>query len=107
MSILLGASGAEAARSPADGPGSAAPAQVALRLAAIRDAVSDVLLLDGDPAAAVEGTEQTAWHNGWGNGNWKNGWKNWKNNWKNGWNNWGNNWNNWGNNWKNGAWLNF
>jgi len=70
-------------------------------------ALSDVLLLDGDPAAAVEGTEQTAWHNGWGNGNWKNGWKNWKNNWKNGWNNWGNNWKNWGNNWKNGAWLNF
>ena len=112
MSILLGASGAEAARTPADVAGPATPTHVALRLAAIRDAVSDVMLLEGDPAAAADGSSQVAWLNGWGNGNWKNGWKNWKNNWKNGWNNWNNNWNNWNNNWnnwKNGwhNWFNF
>src|SRR5215470_121773 len=91
MSILLGASGAEAASTPADGAGPATPAQVALRLAAIRDAVSDVMLLEGDPAAAADGSSQVAWLNGWGNGNWNNNWNNWNNNW----NNWKNGWHNW------------
>jgi hypothetical protein len=113
MSILLGSAAAEAAReAPATGPsGLAPPTRVAERLAAIRDAVSDVAPI-ADRVAPLDGAEQLAWRN-WGNGgigigidgfgigigvpswnNWGNGWKNWKNNWSNGWNNWGNGWNN-------------
>jgi rSAM-associated Gly-rich repeat protein len=102
MSILLGSTGAQAAREiPADPPSGAAPPRVAERLAAIRDAVSDITVLDSKAAPAPEGTERLAWHN-WANfgvgipfwNDWRNGWKNWGNNWHNGWNNWGNGWNN-------------
>ena len=102
MSILLGSSGAQAAREvPAGPPSNAAPPRIAERLAAIRDAVSDVTVPDGKAATAPEGTERLAWHN-WANfgigipfwNDWHNGWKNWGNNWHNGWNNWGNGWNN-------------
>jgi rSAM-associated Gly-rich repeat protein len=102
MSILLGSTGAQAARETAIEPqaGSATP-RVAERLAAIRDAVSDVMVFDSKAAPALEGTERLAWRN-WANfgigvpfwNNWRNGWKNWGNNWNNGWNNWGNGWNN-------------
>jgi hypothetical protein len=102
MTILLGSAAAQAARE--------APATE--RLAAIRDAVSDLAGV-ADRLISPDGAEQLAWGN-WGNGagvgigiggvgigigvpawnNWNNGWKNWGNNWKNGWNNWSNGWNN-------------
>ena len=113
MSILLGSAAAQAAREvPATAPSTVAPpVRVAERLAAIRDAVSDVAIA-ADRVAPPGGAEQLAWGN-WGNAgigigiggfgigigvpswnNWSNGWKNWKNNWGNGWNNWSNGWNN-------------
>ena len=110
MSILLGSTGAQADREiPSDSPSRVAPpVRVAERLAAIRDAVSDVAGVDGKPAAVPEGAERLAWHN-WANfgiglplwSDWHNKWKDWNNNWNNGWNNWGNNWKNWGNGWHN------
>ena len=106
MSIMLGSTGAEAAREIALDPpagGTAAP-RVAERLAAIRDAVSAVTVPGAETAPAAEGSERLAWHN-WANfgiglplwNDWRNGWKNWGNGWKNGWNNWGNGWHNWAN----------
>ena len=100
MSILLGSTGAQAAREPPAGPPSSPVPQVAERLAAIRAAVSEVTI-DGQVAPAPEGAERLAWHN-WANfgigipfwNDWHNGWKNWNNNWNNGWNNWSNGWNN-------------
>ena len=114
MTMLLGSAAAQAAREiPATDPASAAPpTPVAERLAAIRDAASDVAAV-ADRLRAPEGGEQLAWGN-WGNGggfgigiggfgigigvpawnNWGNDWHNWGNNWRNGWNNWGNGWNN-------------
>ena len=102
-SILLGsaASGATT-EEPAGSPA------VAERLAAIRDAVSDLSTPAGSTAAPA--AERLAWGN-WGNGgigiggfgigidvptwnNWGNGWRNWKNAWSNGWNNWSNGWHN-------------
>ena len=103
MSVLLGSTGAHAARElPAGAPTSSGP-QVAERLAAIRAAVSDVGLTDGSMIQALDGTEQVAWLNAWNNGPWGNNWKNWKNNWGNGWKNGGGAWKNGGG----GAWLNF
>ena len=102
MSILLGSTGAEAAREIAlDPPAGGAAPRIAERLAAIRDAVSEVTVPGPEAAPAVEGSERLAWHN-WANfgiglplwNNWRNGWNNWGNNWRNGWNNWGNGWNN-------------
>jgi hypothetical protein len=106
MSLFLGAGGAEAAR---EMPSLASPPPVGERLAAIRDAVSDVT---EEAAAPAAGAQRLAWGN-WANfgirlpfwNNWHNGWRNWGNNWHNGWNNWHNNWNNW-NNWGNG-WNNY
>ena len=103
MSILLGSAGAQAAPEASD-PQAAAPSRVAQRLAAIRDAVSDVTLEEGQPVPAPADGERLAWHN-WANfgiglplwNNWRNGWNNWGNNWRNGWNNWGNGWHNWAN----------
>src|SRR5215470_9011554 len=101
MSILLGSAGAQAAPETAlDPQADAASPRVGERLAAIRDAVSDVTL-PGAQAPAAAGTERLAWHN-WANfgiglplwNNWRNGWNNWGNNWRNGWNNWGNGWGN-------------
>src|SRR6266481_3095491 len=97
MSILLGSAAAEAAREvPATAPSTLAPpVRVAERLAAIRDAVSDVATT-ADRVTPPDGAERLAWGN-WGNGgigigiggfgigigvpawnNWGNGWKNWK-----------------------------
>jgi rSAM-associated Gly-rich repeat protein len=102
MSILLASGGAEAARETAVDPqaGATAP-RVAERLAAIRDAVSEVMVPMIEAAPAADSGERLAWHN-WANfgigipywNDWRNGWKNWGNNWNNGWNNWGNGWNN-------------
>ena len=102
MTILLGSTGAQAAREiPVDPQAGATPSKVADRLAAIRDAVSEVTVPAPKAAPALEGTERLAWHN-WANfgigipywNDWRNGWKNWGNGWNNGWNNWGNGWNN-------------
>ena len=110
MTIVLG-SAAHAARPPAE-PATPAPGQTAERLAAIRDAVSDLAGV-ADRLTSPDGAEQLAWGN-WGNGggfgigiggfgigigvpawnNWNNGWRNWNNNWRNGWNNWSNGWGN-------------
>ena len=113
MSILLGSTSVEAAREDPAGPRSnlGPQPQVAQRLAAIRDAVSDVSIA-ADRAAPSDGAEQLAWGN-WGNAgigigiggfgigigvptwnDWHNGWNNWRNNWSNGWNNWSNGWSN-------------
>ena len=105
MSIVLGSTGAQAAREIALEPqAGAASSRVAERLAAIRDAVSAVTVPGTQAAPAADGSERLAWHN-WANfgiglplwNDWRNGWKNWGNNWKNGWNNWGNGWHNWRN----------
>ena len=107
MTILLGSAAAQAAReAPVAEPATVAPpAGTAERLAAIRDAVSDLAGV-ADRLISPDRTEQVAWGNigigiggiGVGVGtpwnNWNNGWKNWGNNWKNGWNNWSNGWNN-------------
>ena len=112
MSIVLGSTGAQAAREiPAGSQASLAPpAPVSERLGAIRDAVSDVVRSEG--RVPLEGTERLAWGNiginiplpfpfwsnggwrnggwrngGWGNGGWHNGWHNWGNGWHNGWRN--------------------
>ena len=92
VSLLLGlAAPGEAKENPADLQSSAAEgALVSERLAAIRDAVSEVI----GPAAGPEGEQKLAWGNWWRNGGWRNGgWRNWRNGWGNGgWNNWWRNW---------------
>ena len=93
MSILLGSTGANAARETAV-DAQADSQRVSERLAAIRDAVSDVTALESKAAPEPPTTERLAWHN-WANfgigipfwNNWRNGWRNWGNNWHNGWNN--------------------
>ena len=85
MTIMLGAPGAEAAREvPADPQADRLP--VGERLAAIRDAVSDVTGFTGKAAPAPDGSQRLAWHN-WGNIGI--GWPLWSD-WHNGWNNWSN-----------------
>jgi rSAM-associated Gly-rich repeat protein len=68
--------------------------RVADRLAAIRDAVSDIA---GPAGRRDQKVAWWAWRNGgWGNGGWRNGgWRNggWGNGgWHNGWHNWWHNW---------------
>ena len=81
MSILLGSAGAQAAREVAlDPQADTASPRVAERLAAIRDAVSDVTVPGAAAAPAAE-SERLAWHN-WANfgigipywNDWRNGW---------------------------------
>ena len=64
---------------------------VAERLAAIRQAVSDIA---ADGVIMHAGEQQLAWGNWWRNGGWRNGgWGNWRNGWHNGgWHNWWHNW---------------
>src|SRR5882762_8098715 len=68
MTILLGSAAAQAAReAPATEPATVAPpAGTAERLAAIRDAVSDLAGV-ADRLISPDGAEQLAWGN-WGNG---------------------------------------
>lgn len=96
ISLLLGSAGpGEAARDPAEVNPAAGRSTVAERLAAIRDAVSDVA---GTASTSRSGETQLAWGN-WRNGGWRNGgWGNWRNGWHNGgWHNGG--WHNWWHNW--------
>jgi rSAM-associated Gly-rich repeat protein len=102
ISVLLGSTAPAAANpDPAAAQPPAATGGVADRLAAIRQAVSEV----AGPAAVQPGEQQLAWGNWWRNGGrwgnggfrpfWGNGgWRPWGN-WRNGWNNWGNWWRNW------------
>lgn len=93
VSLLLGAAApGDAAQHPADAQLAAADrSTVAERLAAIRQAVSDVA---GDAVRSRPGDQQLAWGNWWRNGGWRNGgWGNWRNGWQNGgWHNWWHNW---------------
>ncbi len=95
-SLLLGSATPVAANRETAG-GAAAAARVSERLAAVREAVSDV----AGPGAKAE--PQLAWWGnvgwgrpGWRNGGWRNvGWRNggWRNGgWHNGWNNFWRNW---------------
>jgi rSAM-associated Gly-rich repeat protein len=75
---------------------------IAVRLAAIRDAVSQVTAEQSDLEPDDPDIVKAWWGNwspGWGNGgwrNWRNGWNNWRNGWGNGgWHNWPNFWRNW------------
>jgi hypothetical protein len=98
ISLLLGstAPGDASQHSLALQPSASASSNVAERLAAIREAVSDIAEAAGDPA---QGEQQLAWGNWWRNGGWRRpgwrngGWGNWRNGWRNGgWNNWWHNW---------------
>ena len=100
VSLLLGSAAPSGANQP---PLSSQPAAsesygVSERLAAIRDAVSDL-----SPAAIAADGEQLAWGNWWRNGGWRGpGWRN------GGW--WGPGWRNagWrGPGWRNGGWPNW
>jgi hypothetical protein len=93
VSLLLGATApGDAAQHAADSRLPAAHrSPVAERLAAIRQAVSDIA---GDAVRSRPGEQQLAWGNWWRNGGWRNGgWGNWRNGWQNGgWHNWWHNW---------------
>ena len=70
---------------------------VSERLAAIREAVSEVAGAAGEVTEPGDGDLHLAWGNWWNNWGWRPwggwGWPNW-NNWRN-WNNWNNWWRNW------------
>ena len=69
---------------------------VAKRLAAIREAFSDVAKAGTGEAQPADNELRLAWGNWWRNWGWRPrgwGWPNW-NNWRN-WNNWPNMWRNW------------
>jgi hypothetical protein len=90
--LLLGATAPVAAsQGPTEtGLRAAAEARVSARLAAIREAVSDVA---GPGAIASKDGQQLAWWGNWrnGGGGWRNGgWRNggWGNGWHNFWHNW-------------------
>ena len=85
MSLLLGAAAPGLADQP---PAAAQPtavdsARVSDRLAAIRDAVSDMAGTRLDPERAQPQLTWWNWRNGgWRNGGWRNGgWRNWWRNW--------------------------
>ena len=93
ISLLLGSTApGDANQHPAGRqPAASDLSSVSERLAAIRDAVSDVVRPVAEPR---EGEQQLAWGNWWRNGGWRNGgWGNWRNGWGNGgWHNWWHNW---------------
>ena len=107
MAVLLGsaAPGAASQEPSNQGQPSATGERVSERLAAIREAVSEVAGGQTRAGDAASG-QRLAWGN-WGNGGfgfgigrpWANfnfgvPWNNW-NNWRNGWHNWRNGWGNW------------
>ena len=97
VSLLLGSTApAAASEEPAAAqPQAVAAARVSERLAAIREAVSDVA---GPGAGAAESRTQLVW---WANGGWRNGGGGWRNGGA-----WGNGgWRNGG--WHNGGWHNY
>jgi hypothetical protein len=90
VSLLLGSAAPCGAN---DHPLNSLPAAtqgVSKRLAAIREAVSELGSLT---IRSGEGEQRLAWGNWWRNGGWHNGgWGNWRNGWHNGWPNWWHNW---------------
>jgi hypothetical protein len=103
FSMLLGsAAPVVASQDPADIQPQAIPeARISLRLAAIRDAASDVARQEADAQHQGVNKLRLAWGNWWRNGGW--GWRPWRGwGWPN-WNNWHNwhNWHNWPNWWRN------
>jgi len=95
--FVLGAA-APAAATPDRAQPAAAPAPVAERLSAIREAVSAV---EQEQASAAKPQDmRLAWGNWWRNYGWRGPWGNWGyyyrpwGNWHN-WPNWGNFWRNW------------
>jgi rSAM-associated Gly-rich repeat protein len=96
VSLALGAAAPAAAHPEPDPmqPPAANQARISDRLAAIRDAVSDV-----DGAKLLKSGEQVAW---WA---WRNGGGGWRNGGGWGWRNGGGGWRNGG--WRNGGWNNF
>jgi len=111
MLLPLGALGVSAAlaAAPASVAGAAGDTKppVGERLAAIRQAVSQVTAEEGRVTPENPSILKAwwgNWHPGfWGNGGWRNwwhpGWHNWHNGWRNGWGNGG--WHNWPNFWHN------
>ena len=99
VSLLLGATAPSAAvEHPANSePSAAERAGVSERLAAIREALSDVAEAESAVAKSDHDNLRLAWGNWWHNWGyrpwWGWGWPNW-NNWRN-WNNWPNWWRNW------------
>jgi hypothetical protein len=100
VSLLLGAAAPSvASEEPAAAqPPAAEQSRVADRLAAVREAVSNVV---GEQTAKREDKDlRLAWGNWWRNGGWGWGYRPWGGwGWPN-WNNW-HNWNNWNNWWRN------
>ena len=101
VSLLLGSVvPADADQPPAGSePQASEISDISGRLAAIRDAVSDL----SPVAERAAGEQQLAWGNWWRNGGWRGpGWGNWG--WRGpGWRNWG--WR--GPGWRNGGWPNW
>jgi hypothetical protein len=105
VSLLLGSTVSSANQHPtAAQPLAPDRGGVAERLAAIREAVSEVADIAGKESKPGEDNLRLAWGNWWNNGGWGWGrpwgrpwggwgWPNW-NNWRN-WNNWPNFWRNW------------
>jgi hypothetical protein len=99
ISFLLGTTAPSAAAHHPAGlqPSAEGPAGISERLAAIREAVSDLAEAEGKATHPGDGDLHLAWGNWWNNWGWRPwggwGWPNWNN-----WHNW-NNWNNWWRNW--------
>jgi hypothetical protein len=98
VALLLGSTAPGASEHPTSlQPSAAGRTGVAERLAAIREAVSEVAEAEGRTAKSDDGDLHLAWGNWWRNWGWRPwgnfGWPNW-NNWRN-WNNWNNWWRNW------------
>ena len=101
VSLLLGSVAPGDANQPPAGaqPATSETTNISERLAAIRDAVSDL----SPVVAPGDNKQQLAWGNWWRNGGWQGpGWRNWG--WRGpGWRNWG--WQ--GPGWRNGGWPNW
>jgi hypothetical protein len=98
IALLLGStmSGAATRHSASAEPSAAERAGISERLAAIREAVSDVTLGESETGKPKDGELHLAWGNWWRNWGWRPrgwGWPNW-NNWRN-WHPWNNWWHNW------------
>jgi hypothetical protein len=89
VSLLLGSTPPCEAGEPPSNALPLATQGVSVRLAAIREAVSEI---GAPPIKSAAGEQRLAWGN-WHNGGWHNGgWGNWRNGWHNGWPNWWHNW---------------
>ena len=104
MAVLLGSAAPVAANPEPAGqqPSAAQGERVSERLAAIREAVSEVASVPNSPTdpATEHRLASGNWGGGfgfglpWGNFGYGGPWNNW-NNWRNGWHNWRNGWGNW------------